>query len=318
MQRFVGAPSQHIRTLALVSLLAVSAQTSHAAQADNPDGRIVYLRQCASCHGATGHGGGIDADLFPSPPRNLHEGFLDKYDDETLARRIRDGRNLPLFLDVDALRRHVSDVDQIIEHIRRLPNLDWARIEPGWSAYVDRCEVCHGPTGDGPPVPGNATVPADLGRKDAWKAQSDADRLTAIRHERAGMPQLDPPIGADEGRAIKEFVDLFSPGFSLFSRHCSNCHADDGRGVATLGEVAGELFPLPSVAFDAEYVRRMDPDDLRGKVWHMLETKKPSMPHFSVVLTEAEVSAVVRYLRAASTPAPRAVESPTTAPPAER
>lgn len=291
--------------VAIVAMFSSTAAGTEPQKATDVDhGRALYARHCASCHGPSATGGGPDSDLFPAPPRNLHEGFLGKYDDETLSLRIREGRQLPLFLDRAALQRHSTDVDSLLTHLHRLPAIDWNRVDAGWSSYVARCEVCHGPTGDGPPAidtPGN---PANLALRATWKAQTEDDRRAAIRHARQGMPSLAPPVGADEGEAIAKFVDLFSPGFSLFSRHCANCHADDGRGVSTLGEVAGEVVPLPAVKFDADYFTSVSADELRSRVWHMLETNKPSMPHFRAVLDDTEVRAIVAFLRSTEPTAP--------------
>lgn len=302
-------PMQRIFPNAALAFAALSLLTApvHAASDEQISvGRGLFARHCASCHGPTGTGGGPDADLFPSAPRNLHDGFLAKYDDATLLRRIRDGRGLPLFLDIGALQRHSAAVEDLVAHIRKLAELDWTAVEPGWAAYVARCEVCHGPTGDGPASIETAAAPTDLTRRDAWKARTSRQRRAAMRHARAGMAPLEPPVEPQEAASIAAFVDLFSPGFSLFSRHCANCHADDGRGVATLGEVQGEVFPLPAVVFDSDYLRKTDAAELRGKVWHMLESKRPSMPHFRVVLGDDDVRAILSYLRA-SEPTPRPV-----------
>lgn len=291
--------------LAIVAIVAgTSAATEPHASTPVDHGRVLYARHCASCHGPSATGGGPDADLFPTPPRNLQEGFLGRYDDETLSLRIREGRRLPMFLDRVALQRHVADVDSLLTHLRRLPSIDWNRVDAGWSSYVARCEVCHGPTGDGPAAIDTPGRPANLALRSTWKAQTEKDRRAAIRHEREGMPRLEPAVGADEGAAIAAFVDLFSPGFSLFSRHCANCHADDGRGIATLGEVAGEVFPLPAVTFDDDYFKSVDADELRGRVWHMLETNKPSMPHFRALLDDTEVRAILAFLRSTAPAAP--------------
>jgi mono/diheme cytochrome c family protein len=55
----------------------------------------------------------------------------------------------------------------------------------------------------------------------------------------------------------------------------------------------------PTVAFDRSWLARRDPTQLRAAVSHMLEQRTPGMPHFRRTLSEAEVRAILRYLRAA-------------------
>ena len=44
------------------------------------------------------------------------------------------------------------------------------------------------------------------------------------------------------------------------------------------------------------------PEELRGKIWHMLAKNGSAMPHFSGRLTDAEARQVVAYLRATEIP----------------
>ena len=290
--------------LALAAAALPAATPAVATTADT--GRTLFLQHCASCHGIDGSGDGPDADLFPAPPRDLRPGFLAKYDDATLLRRIRDGRALPLVLDPEALARHARQVDAIVAHLKRLPDIDWQKVEPGWAAWVDRCEVCHGPTGEGPSEAQTATPPPDLTRAEFRTRLRGAALTEALRHGRGGMPPIDPPVSAAEAEVVLPFVDLLSPGFSAYSRFCANCHADDGRGAATLGEVPGDILPMPAFAFDHAYFAKRSDAEVRAQAWHMLETRKPSMPHFRVVLPEPEAQAILAWLRtlAPATPAP--------------
>lgn len=275
----------------LASLLA-----GGAARAATPDGRALYVENCERCHGVTGRGDGPDAPLFASPPRDLQRGFLDRYPTEDLVRRIRSGVPLELALDLEQLRSRAREVEAIAAYLERLPAIDWRHVEEGQAVYVDRCELCHGRTGTPElTLPPGARAPRDLSDP-AFQASVDEEELAAlVRHGRAGMPAIGPPIAADELRSLAAFVRLLSPGYALYERYCAACHGDDGRGAGSLVE-EGER---PTVVFDRAYFRRRDPEQVRTAVWHMLATKRPAMPHFRRVLTPAEVRAIVAYLKRA-------------------
>jgi hypothetical protein len=55
--------------------------------------------------------------------------------------------------------------------------------------------------------------------------------------------------------------------------------------------------PSPQFAFDGSYFRKRSSDEVRQAIWHMLEDKTPSMPHFRETLSVPEVRAILVYLR---------------------
>jgi mono/diheme cytochrome c family protein len=85
------------------------------------------------------------------------------------------------------------------------------------------------------------------------------------------------------------------PGRSLFRAHCATCHGADGRGgswrARLLWLAPGDLTaPAVRAAPDtylAEIVRRGGSD-----------LGKPGMPSFGFALGEADIQALVAYLRA--------------------
>lgn len=264
------------------------------ASAAEPDGRRLYLQYCSSCHGAAGKGDGPDATMFTTPPRNLREGFLKLYPTDELVNRLRDGRVLELGLDLGALRAHATGVEELVAHLKRLPGIDWDVVGPAWERYVDRCELCHGPTGKpGTILPCGVRCPRDLSDPNFQRSLSDKELITAVRHGRQHMPALTPRITTAEAKDLAQFVRLFSPGFELYSRYCANCHGDDGRGVAPMGETVR----LPKVIFDRAYFTTRDSDQLRTAVWHMLAEQKPTMPHFRPLLSDADARAIIEFLK---------------------
>jgi mono/diheme cytochrome c family protein len=273
-------------------LLAAVANASGAPAAR--DGEQLYLRQCAPCHGKTGTGDGPDAPYYSASPRNLRDGFLDRYSTAALVLRIREGRSLPLAVDPKALKKRTGEAASLVDHLKRLPSIDWRQVDEGWGLYVDRCESCHGPYGSpGTSLPAGVRPPRDLSDPSYQRSLSDADLLAAVRHGRRHMPALVPRVPEKDGPLLASFVRVLSPGFQLYSRHCAACHGDDGRGVGSLIETLG----VPTVVFDEAYFRSHDPDRIRRSVWHMVDQHKPAMPHFRWDLSEPEARAIVEYLK---------------------
>ena len=129
------------------------------APASARDGATLYRDQCARCHGPEARGNGPEAAVLAHPPRNLRDGFLARYSVDDLVARVRTGRMLPLTLDPPALGRALHDIDAVTAHVRRLPSIDWGEGRRGRELYLQRCEGCHGPTGEGARAKGRGKTP---------------------------------------------------------------------------------------------------------------------------------------------------------------
>jgi mono/diheme cytochrome c family protein len=284
-------------TLLVTAIVALASGRSAAGptpSAAAPDGRRLYREYCSSCHGMSGKGNGEDAAIFAAPPRNLREGFLAKYSTEELVRRVREGRPLELALDLPALRTRAVEVEALAVYVQRLPGIDSELAAAGQDKYMERCAVCHGPSGrPGPTLPAGVRRPRDLSDPKYQSSVNDADLTRAVQHGREGMPALTPRVSDDEARELTAYVRLFSPGFELYSKYCAACHGDDGRGSGNLAEGIRR----PPVVFDRDYFQHTDPEKLRANMWHMVRDEKPMMPHFRVLLTEAQARAIVEYLQ---------------------
>jgi mono/diheme cytochrome c family protein len=290
-----AVPMKAMRTIRMIALVVLAGMSvAPSAGASEPNGRVLYLQFCFTCHGAEGRGDGPDANILASPPRDLREGFLKKYTTDDLVRRVRAGRTLELALDLPALRARANDVEDIVAHLKRLPAVDWSLVEPGWSLYLDRCMLCHGLWGKpGASLPPGVRTPRDLGDPAFQRATGDTAIVCSVRHGCKGMPALTPRVPESVGPMLVAFVRLLSPGFELYSHYCAACHGDDGRGTRDLGEVPG----MPSVIFDRAYFSHRDPEQLRESVWHMIAEQKPTMPHFRRQLTEAQARSIIEYLK---------------------
>lgn len=278
------------RGAAALTLCLALTGTVHAA----PDGRLLYLEQCAPCHGMNGRGDGPNAAIFAIKPRDLRGDFLDKYPTNDLVKRVLNGRQLELALDLPAMRARAADVESLVAYLRRLPTVDWRTADQGAGVYATRCESCHGtygqPTGTLPP---GVRAPADFSAPAFQQAMSDAELVDASRHGRAGMPALTPRVTEEQAKQVAAFVRLLSPGFTTYSQYCADCHGEHGIGRGSFAEGR----PAPTVVFDRAYFAHHDPEALRGTVWHMLEEHQPSMPHFRGVISEAQARAIIQDLK---------------------
>lgn len=283
-----------MRELGAVAFVIVALLT--AATAWGADGRQLYLRQCAPCHGVTGRGDGTDAALFAMRPRDLQDGVLNRYPTDELVHRVREGKPLTLAADPAALRRRATTVEAMVAYLQRLPTVNWRQADAGWEIYVDRCAGCHGPYGTplSPPAEG-VRPPRSLADPAFQSSVSDETMVEVVRHGREGMPGLVPRLSAAEARQVAAYVRLFSPGFETYTSTCAACHGD--HGVPNSDLAAG--VPAPTVIFNQQYFAGHDPDVLRGTIWHMLDQHEPVMPHYAGALTDAEARAIVMYLKRA-------------------
>jgi mono/diheme cytochrome c family protein len=261
----------------------------------NEQGRSLYVRYCASCHGPEGRGDGADAPLLAQPPRNLRDGVLQSVPVTELVARIRTGGSLPLALSPRARAEVEQRTEAILAHLRALARANWAAVERGWALYLARCSSCHGERGEPPrELPAGVRRPRNLASEEFQRSISDAELVQVVRHGRQGMPALVPRIDDSEARALRSFVRLLSPGFVAYQQLCASCHGDDGRGVR---EPLGSVEQRPQVVFDRRYFEQHPPAEIRERIRHMLREKASRMPHFASVLSEEQVRAIVEYLR---------------------
>jgi mono/diheme cytochrome c family protein len=277
---------------ALVLLLALP-----LAAAAEPDGRAIYLEQCAPCHGASGRGDGPEARYFVPPPRDLRGGVLERTDEDQLVAWLRDGAPLPIEPDAKVVRERLRHLEELVAYVERLPAVDWARVDAGAAVFAERCAVCHGPLGKPLPVaslpPGVQRPPRDLWDPGFQRETSDDEIVATIQHGHRSMPAIPGLQDEAKVRALLPFIRLLSPGFETYSYYCAPCHGDEGRGDGVFAQGKQK----PRVVFDRAWLASKNPQQLRSDVAHMLSEHGARMPHFRDALSDAELRAIARYLK---------------------
>jgi len=218
-------------TSASGAMLASSAGERGAIETGDLTGYVLYISQCARCHGLTGQGDGPGAEspTFAQPPRDLVEAqhrFISTANgvasDEDLARAIREGLEPAGMPGFDRLSE--KQIDSLVRVLREMqaepgPTPQPIRIpEPpasanlasGESLYQNNCASCHGQRGRGDgPLAQNFPIPTrDLTKPKEYKA--GADPASLYQRIAAGVPPYMPPqrsnLNGDEIWAIVSYV----------------------------------------------------------------------------------------------------------------
>jgi len=300
-----------LRTVAATVFLLLGTSPARALlPTANASGAALYQRECAPCHGPSGHGDGAEAPSFVKPPRDLQAGLLARPPATQLPERIRRSRLRMLEIDAAAVgERRKQMAESIVGHLERLPDVKWPLVRRGADVYAERCESCHGayarpvaPTvlQKGPRPSGAQPAP------DFQKALGDADLLRIARKDHRALPGFRPLASAQDATALLAYLRLLSPGFARYSLWCAGCHGDEGRGDGVFATGIDQ----PNMVLDRAYLTSQSPAELRRKIMHVVTQEEPALPHFQRDLTDGQLRAIVAALRARSgaapaTPAPR-------------
>ncbi|MFZ3072661.1 MAG: c-type cytochrome [Thermodesulfobacteriota bacterium] len=190
------------------------------------DGKGIYLKYCASCHGIEGKGNGPASEFLLPRPRNLTDGvykwrttsFDDYYpSEEDIFNTIKNGlagTSMPGWADV----LNDNDIRSLVKYLKDLAGLEnpekgkinipssfpsgTESIENGKALFKERCVECHGKQGRGDSLKrlkddwGFLTVPRDFSKQWTFRAGSSPKDVYArigIGIPGTQMPSYDDP-----------------------------------------------------------------------------------------------------------------------------
>ena len=162
---------------------------------DLAEGRAIYEKNCATCHGALGRGDGpASAGMNPAPPAIGTSEAMHTVTPALMYRIVSVGvAGTPMAGWADRLSADERwNVVAYVNGMRATPG----EVAEGEGLYTQRCVACHGATGadDGPSASLLSKLPPELGSF-AWQAErSDSAIAQAIR---AGMTGTAMPASRD-------------------------------------------------------------------------------------------------------------------------
>jgi mono/diheme cytochrome c family protein len=265
-------------------------------------GEVLFIRNCAGCHGAGAHGDGPVGAALSLHPRNLREAGLFPEDrDPAWVNRILHGRAMPVSIQPAQEVTTGAEVDNVLGHLRRFPTLKWNDIARGEKVYDSLCLSCHGVYGhgDGPLAETLPTRPRDLAAPLYQQQVSDEMLFQRISDGHGAMPATADVLSADDRQAVVRFIRLLTPGYEAYDRYCVGCHGTRGQPVSReILDILGlDDTWQPPPPLDKEFFQKRTDEQLRKSIRRMLTLNRAPMPHFAGDLTADQVRQILGYLR---------------------
>lgn len=315
-------------SLTLVAgVLAVRSLESPSLAATAPDGQAVFAARCATCHQATGLGSG------PFPPL-AGNSYVTAADTSDLIATVLNGKTGPITVNgkqysgaMPAWKGTLSNAEiaAVITYVRsawtnKAPPVSEDQVAlaskpvmlPSEAIFAAKCQTCHQSNGQGtaqyPPLAGNPAVsaadPSTIlgiivngrsgplsvngktfnGTMPTWKGQlSNPDIAAVATYIRSAWgnhaPGVTEQMVASAGKTVSTAV-----GQSLFAQKCASCHKASGTGGG----------PFPALAGNKD-VNSDNPAHMIG----IIKNGSGIMPSWKGQLSNADISAVVTYIRSA-------------------
>ncbi len=137
------------------------------------DGRALYQRECAACHGADGAANTkLGQQLKPLPAHDLRPKILSRAE---IFRIIVQGRE-KTGMHAHGVRLSQAEIIAIVNYVQSLPYR--VRPERGRKRFQQYCARCHGSKAKGNALPGTPSL--------LLSERSDIDMADIIRHGHAG------------------------------------------------------------------------------------------------------------------------------------
>jgi cbb3-type cytochrome c oxidase subunit III len=321
---------KHVSALVLVGALGVAGallSRTGGSAASPPDGKTIFAARCSACHQVTGSGGGPYPPLAGNPA-------VTSSDSGRVISTVLNGRSGPLTVlsktyngNMPAWRDQLSNAEiaAVVSYVRsawtnKAPIVTEDQValvrtpaaQSGGQIFAAKCAACHQAAGQGtasyPPLANNSYVaaadPSDListivngrsgplsangksynGTMPTWKGQlSNADIAAVATFVRSSWGNKASGVTEQQVAAAGTPV-LTKAGASIFSAKCAACHKANGEGSAMFPALAGN-----------KSVTASDPAAIIATIEH----GRSMMPSWRGQLSNADIAAVVTYIRSA-------------------
>lgn len=321
----VRARTVVLSAFAMIAACALGYREATVAQTAT-DGKTIFAAKCASCHQVNGRGAG------PFPPL---AGNPDVMADDTgnLIATVLNGKSGPITINgkqyggaMPAWKGQLTNAEiaSVLTYVRSAWSNNAAAVSTdqvtlhanpmmlsGESIFAAKCATCHQAKGQGtaqyPPLAGNADVtagdpktmvaiivngrsgPLTVGDKTynakmpTWQGQlSNADIAAVATYIRSAWGNKADGVTEQQVASAGSAVSL-AVGQSIYAQKCATCHKANGSGMNPV---------FPALAGN-QHVIASDP----ATIISTIEKGRNTMPSWRGQLTNADIAAVVSYIR---------------------
>ena len=175
--------------------------------ADLAEGRQLYQANCASCHGATGHGDGpAGRGMNPAPPAVGNAATMHDVSPATMYRIVSvgiGGTPMQAFAGSLSPDQRWNVVNYLIS-LRATP----AQVAEGEGIYMQSCMSCHGPVGagDGAFARSLTRLPGEIGSLGYQASHSDLELAHVVRAGKPGTSMPPTPLTPTQAQSVVAYL----------------------------------------------------------------------------------------------------------------